>query len=1677
LATAPYRYANSPYSTAEAPSPPGFLREATTAWTLGPINQGLISLEGMGLGLATRDPAYNPWSDMKGYEPYAESLIHAQSRQQMDWMKSQVDFNLREKSMQSGGAYGFAANLIGSLADPINLVPIPISRGLGFVKGAALGATANAGIAAVTDPIRIAADPTADWNELAYSIGGAALFGGALGGVAGRSLPFSKQDFLKGQLHFDRLASDLSDIEGTNIARAFDAAEENYNVVSGATGLFEDGRYEPVKIEVVDTTLRQKQGPDGNLYHYDDSLGWVLEADRGRPDPRPVGQDIQDTLGAPERKLENRMVLDEAALKKDFEDGRTSLPDGEFRTSGEYITFKQIEAVWRKREPLQPGETKASYQARVRESALAELKGSRASASVARTNALATLLDKANFSPVAKALRLFKNDNVLGDLPLQLAGDYGWAIRANEFGYKTPPSLLLRAMRHNVAFNEVRQAVDSAYVRFAQQNAKATGTSFMGHNLTAAAEGLKTRAQSLTGQKVVTKEIFARMAGRAVFDQSDFEIDGIKIVPEAREAAKTWARIAQKYDAEARELGIFYDQTSLMKTAKDAETRIIDLRSKLAEWLWNGSETPRSLMPAIKIGDRLFTGKSHDEAISKAINELGADTQITRDMYGYVRNPNWSGNSTAMIGPLDQPTNDLEWMDAAGGSEPAVPKFSVQSKSGMGGWNTFEYRSFADYEAETPEFMKDARIKDEASFLAQRKRDIQSFFDRSLWDVANGLLADGVTLTGQENRNGYNGVTYWNPLTRDELFLSAQAHAFLKLVPPDRLTVVQQTLDRIFPDRADPRHDATLSSELTDQNPDPGVLKMYGLTEEEWRAQKAAGARTQGRMVGNILQDTATGKFYAVSMIRVAVNRFYNEQVLNTAWHEAIHALYRTGRLTEEEWGLLVSEAKKRNWHESFTPGNRLGDEEAVAWGIGHWAANPNDPRVVGPDQPPEVKSLLQRIVQFFNELGQKIGITKPSEQEASEFEKLLGMIDNGEIGRRNARLFDTPEELKASVATMTEASPAGWRNLDELINSRINSLTDSQRRIYDDWQRQLGELERSKLDADAQLKDFVDQPHRFLDQYGNPEPFFARFWNHTAIGDQRDRFKTLLTAWYRRDNPTGAEQRAEKTIDDMLKDGDSQDTRPAQVPGLRHLNQRKLDMPNSFKITDPQLGEISAAEFFNTDLEVVAEAYLRGMGHKIEAAKMFGDANLWSKSHDIEAHWRETVYAKAAAEGASTDELARLRSNFDEYMGWVDIIKRGVMGGLKTRDPWAMDNRIARNLKNYQVLTSMGRVLMTSIPEAMRLPMVNGFKTAFGSLWDRALLDYSKIKPNVELSRETGELFDLVRDVHSARVAELNTPDPSGGGSYIEKLLQKAVPGFFKMVGLTHWTVMTKDMLMFGAQHKVMQLAKAVDEGNNAFKLASMGISRRDAKLLASMPSEQHGNLILPAVQNWAGPDGQRARTLLIDAIHGEARRAIVTPSFADRSLLFNGVAARKGKVVAESDLMSLPLQFMSYGIAASQKVLMSGLQGRDQSFFMGALAMMFLGMFSNYLKQPQTATMNKSTGEWLLEGYEASGVGAFWFSDLNQMIERYSSNSLGIRPALGIDPRFGKTTNVGDFIDAAGPSIGTLYDVGSAFLDPELTPSNRAQAIRRAVPYNNVIWWGSITRDLATKSAQPFK
>lgn len=78
---------------------------------------------------------------------------------------------------------------MGNVLDPINIVPVPISRGLGFVKGFKAGAVGVSAPLALSESARAQIDPTNPWWEPIVAISGGALFGGAIGGLVG-SVPF-----------------------------------------------------------------------------------------------------------------------------------------------------------------------------------------------------------------------------------------------------------------------------------------------------------------------------------------------------------------------------------------------------------------------------------------------------------------------------------------------------------------------------------------------------------------------------------------------------------------------------------------------------------------------------------------------------------------------------------------------------------------------------------------------------------------------------------------------------------------------------------------------------------------------------------------------------------------------------------------------------------------------------------------------------------------------------------------------------------------------------------------------------------------------------------------------------------------------------------------------------------------------------------------------------------------------------------------------------------------------------------------------------------------------------------------------------------------------------------------------------------------------------------------------
>ena len=471
----------------------------------------------------------------------------------------------------------------------------------------------------------------------------------------------------------------------------------------------------------------------------------------------------------------------------------------------------------------------------------------------------------------------------------------------------------------------------------------------------------------------------------------------------------------------------------------------------------------------------------------------------------------------------------------------------------------------------------------------------------------------------------------------------------------------------------------------------------------------------------------------------------------------------------------------------------------------------------------------------------------------------------------------------------------------------------------------------------------------------------------------------------------------------------------------------------------------------------------------------------LWKKG--TKAHFGNDISSvtdiQTKGEKFDGPRFAKRKEAFEEYLRHIDNLRDWMLGRLNRTDPWRWDNRVSRDIRAWTTMAYLGKAVVASLVEAGRVVQTQGVLNAFRVPLSALSGDLPRLSQQINwMRKESGEALEMVRDHNILRHVE-ETSSTGYGGTAFERWLQNRLPGFFKLTLLTQWTVAIKQYAMLTAQHAILHDASVVSSAKRAgtavpeqtaFRLAAMGIGDREALLLAEMPFETltGGSLLLPAVHKWTGPEGERATRVLMDAISGESRRTVVTPSVADKSTLFSGVLTRRGEHMFETGLFTLPLQFMSFAIGAHTKITTSMLQGRDRSVMMGLVAMYGIGMMIDYLKSPGYAWEQKPLEEKLLRAYELAGIGGYWFGDINRSIENVSGDTLGVRPLLGMDPMMGKQNRGTQMLDGLGPGPDLIRGLYSAFSDPELLATRRGALIRSAVIYNNVWWWAKLTKKL---------
>ena len=503
----------------------------------------------------------------------------------------------------------------------------------------------------------------------------------------------------------------------------------------------------------------------------------------------------------------------------------------------------------------------------------------------------------------------------------------------------------------------------------------------------------------------------------------------------------------------------------------------------------------------------------------------------------------------------------------------------------------------------------------------------------------------------------------------------------------------------------------------------------------------------------------------------------------------------------------------------------------------------------------------------------------------------------------------------------------------------------------------------------------------------------------------------------------------------------------------------RAIDIPTA-KVKD----------FIENDLNSTIKYYTHRMGLGSEYTAAFGtpDGEL--------AISEASIQAIRESEGKSLTQINdMIFKNEDD----IRTLRDFNMGRYHQADQFGKEE--AKILRSWFVLSTMGKAALASMTEVIRPMMVLGFKENFETVLkalgdtNRASMALKEIRDETTYYAEMaqGELYRRVVDSGFESFGTL-TGKYNSVLQKIERPLSWAQTPFYLLNGLTMLTYFQKAHTGLVASSvfckRILRVGNGTATKDDMTFLASYGIGKEEALLMAKEPIEKDGGAIFANTKNWSNKELGRQYYRAVDSL---ISRTIVTSSAADKPSIAMGIIGR-GLDKKEVSALALPFQLKTWGLAANNKVLLSALQGRDANVKSGMLMMVGVAYYVNSLKVPDYVWDKMSEEEKIANAVDSSGILAL-LTDVNFAIEQTSSYAgypIGMRPALGIDPKLGDP----DVADAAGVLTGPATQKA---LDTWLainggTSKDKARAIINALPGQNMIWIKDSWKKLARKELE---
>lgn len=472
-------------------------------------------------------------------------------------------------------------------------------------------------------------------------------------------------------------------------------------------------------------------------------------------------------------------------------------------------------------------------------------------------------------------------------------------------------------------------------------------------------------------------------------------------------------------------------------------------------------------------------------------------------------------------------------------------------------------------------------------------------------------------------------------------------------------------------------------------------------------------------------------------------------------------------------------------------------------------------------------------------------------------------------------------------------------------------------------------------------------------------------------------------------------------------------------------------------------------ADFLDDDIERVASSYVRSMAPDIALTREFGDLNLTETLRQIE----DEAARLSEAQPGNSAQIQKQKTK--DMRDLQDIVKRLRGTYNVNHDPSAWGPWTARRLKEWNVLRLMGAVVVSSIPDVMRLLMVHGFRNN-ADVFRTFAVDLKSLRIPKDQAKEMSAGLEFVM---SKAGPMWDAFDDFGGHSRFDQTMQAATKKFGRLSLMDAWNSTLKQLSGAMTTSRVLRAAVELSEGRispkDLRKLAKSGISEDMALEIAKQYKQHggmHGHLWLANANAWDQTDlAKRAAQALRAAVRKEADITIVTPG-QEKPLW---TSTHVGSVLA---------QFRTFQLVSVQRTLIPAVQEADAAIIVAVAGMIGLGMLSERLKQIVHGKKGgpETTGDWLYAGVANSGV-LGWITDADQTLHKASrGNVSAARLLFGSDrpiSRFASQNVTGSML---GPSFGAGQDLVTAFGGATTGDLSQGdiRAMRRLLPYQNLFY-----------------